>query len=75
MKTYKDTNNNLWAYEDDGSQDSIIPSDFVLITNAEAESIRLVQQELLPKIAQPTAQELQAQLLSIQEQLNKIINA
>jgi len=41
MKTYKDLNNNLWAYEEDGSQDSIIPSDYVLITDAEADAIRL----------------------------------
>lgn len=41
MKTYKDLNNNLFAYEEDGSQDSIIPSDYVLITDAEADAIRL----------------------------------
>ena len=75
MKTYKDLNGNLWAYEEDGSQDSIIPTDFVLITEAEAESIRLAKQELLPEIILPTIQELQAQLLVIQEQLTKMINA
>ena len=43
MKTYKDLNNNLWAYEEDGSQDNIIPSDYILITEAEAEVIRISQ--------------------------------
>ncbi len=75
MKTYKDLNNNLFAYEEDGSQDYLIPTDFVLITESEAESIRLAKQELLPKVISPTIQELQAQLLVIQEQITKMINA
>jgi len=41
MKTYKDLSGNLWAYEEDGSQDDIIPFNYVLITNEEAEAIRL----------------------------------
>ena len=40
MKTYKDQNNNLWAYEEDGSQDHLIPVNFVAITDAEAETLR-----------------------------------
>jgi hypothetical protein len=40
MKTYKDLNHNLWAYPLDGSQDHLIPSDFILITEEEAEVIR-----------------------------------
>ena len=40
MKHYKDSQNNLYAYELDGSQDHLIPSDFVPITDAEAEVIR-----------------------------------
>jgi len=40
MKTYKDKNNNLYAYEDDGSQDHIIPSDYIRITDEEADQLR-----------------------------------
>ena len=42
MKIYKDQNNNLWAYEEDGSQDHLIPVDFVAINNKEAEALRPV---------------------------------
>jgi len=42
MKIYKDQNNNLWAYEKDGSQDHLIPVDFVQITAEEAEALRSV---------------------------------
>jgi hypothetical protein len=47
MKIYKDLNNNLYAYESDGSQDSIIPSDYILITDEEADAIR--QASILPQ--------------------------
>ena len=49
MKIYKDLNNNLYAYESDGSQDSIIPSDYILITDEEADAIR--QASILPQTA------------------------
>lgn len=39
MKYYKDTNNKVFAYEADGSQDEIVPSDQVPITEAEALAI------------------------------------
>lgn len=71
MKTYKDTNNNLWAYELDGSQDHLIPSDFIQITDEEAESIRL-SQIYEPVIIPPTSQELMSQLLVIQEQIKAL---
>jgi photosystem II stability/assembly factor-like uncharacterized protein len=38
MKLYKDNNNNVFAYEDDGSQDYLI-GDKVKITEEEASSI------------------------------------
>ena len=41
MKHYKDPNTNeLYAYEADGSQDHIIPEDYVAITDAEADQLR-----------------------------------
>ena len=41
MKHYTDSKNEIWAYEDDGSQDHLIPDDFTLITNDEADALRL----------------------------------
>jgi hypothetical protein len=35
MKYYKNLNNQVFAYEADGSQDSIIPSEFIAITEQE----------------------------------------
>ena len=41
MKHYKDPNTNLlYAYNDDGSDDNIIPSHFVFITEEEAVQLR-----------------------------------
>ena len=42
MKHYKDKNNNVYAYEPDGSQDHLIPKDFVAITDAEAKVLTTV---------------------------------
>ena len=41
MKHYKDSNNEIWAYEEDGSQDHLIPSGFTGITDNEADALRL----------------------------------
>jgi len=49
MKHYRDSQNTLYAYELDGSQDHLIPSDFVLITDAEAEVIR--EEQRLARVA------------------------
>ncbi len=52
MKHYKDPNTSaLYAYEEDGSQDDIIPAHLVSITSAEADAIRAA---LVP---QPTVQD------------------
>jgi len=40
MKTYLSPDNKLYAYEEDGSQDHLIPSDFARITEADAQRIR-----------------------------------
>lgn len=40
MKTYLSPDNKLYAYELDGSQDHLIPSNYKLITEVEAQSIR-----------------------------------
>ena len=53
MKLYKNSDNEIYAYESDGSQDAYIPKDFIAITDAEAESMRPVPPE-------PTYKELRA---------------
>ncbi len=39
MKYYKSPTNKIFAYEADGSQDSLIPSNYVQVTQTEAEAI------------------------------------
>jgi hypothetical protein len=72
MKIYKDTFNKLWGYEIDGSQDHLIPDDFIQITDAEAEEIRLSQTDIQEDIVPPTASELMAQLQAIQLQIEAL---
>jgi len=68
MKTYKDLNNGLWAYELDGSQDHLIPANFTLITEEEADAIRAKKQaeyeaaNPVPVLVPPTKNELLAEL-------------
>lgn len=40
MKYYRSPNSEIYAYEADGSQDHIIPEDYVAITDAEADQLR-----------------------------------
>jgi len=40
MKTYLSPDNKLYAYEEDGSQDHLIPNNFTFITEEEAQRIR-----------------------------------
>ena len=68
MKTYKDLNNELYSYELDGSQDYLIPSEFILITDDEANVIRAKKQaqfEALNPIVAPTKNELLAELKAL----------
>lgn len=75
MKHYKSPDNRVYAYEADGSQDSIIPEDFVRVTDEEAV---VLNQQYLASISveiptpQPTKEELMAKLLEIQAQLEKM---
>jgi hypothetical protein len=72
MKHYKSPNNTIYAYELDGSQDHLIPADFVAISNEEADAIR---KEIQDKIyqewlaAQPTKEE---QIAKLQEQIDEL---
>ena len=72
MKHYKSPTNAIYAYEIDGSQDHLIPSDFVSITDEEAKIIIEAQaqaqyQEWLA--AQPTKEE---QIAKLQEQIDAL---
>ena len=40
MKHYKNNNNQIYAYEEDGSQDHLIPDSFVSITDEEVAVLR-----------------------------------
>ena len=72
MKIYKDLNNNLWAYEEDGSQDNIIPSDYILITEAEAEVIRISQIPKSIDITPPTIADLMLELQALTAKINAL---
>ena len=39
MKLFKTPTNQIYAYEEDGSQDHLIPADFVSVTQQEADDI------------------------------------
>jgi hypothetical protein len=68
MKHYKASNNEIYAYELDGSQDHLIPADFVAITDEELNSIREAQYaEWLA--AQPTKEE---QIAKLQAQIDAL---
>lgn len=65
MKIYKDTFNKLWGYELDGSQDYLIPNDFIQITDDEAEEIR--QHDLVPLPELTPQEKLENAGLSVDE--------
>lgn len=72
MKLYKSPDGNVYAYEIDGSQDHLISSDFVAITEEEANVIRNAQQEKAWKewlAAQPTKEE---QIAELQTQIDAL---
>jgi hypothetical protein len=70
MKHYKSLKDEIYAYEIDGSQDHLIPVDFVLLTDEELNSIRQAQHAAW-LAAQPTKEEQIAQLQAQIDALNK----
>ena len=40
MKHYKNSLNEIFAYEADGSQDHVIPKEYIAVTDAEADQLR-----------------------------------
>lgn len=57
MKHYKDSDNNVYAYEADGSQDAFILDGLTAITDEEADSLRAKPAEPVPPAAQIDALE------------------
>lgn len=45
MKLYKSPNNEVFAYEEDGSQDHLIPGEYIAITEEEAEQINKAKEQ------------------------------
>lgn len=45
MKHYKSPTNEIFAYELDGSQDHLIPSDYVLMTEEETNTLRTSKEQ------------------------------
>lgn len=76
MKYYKNEENKVFAYELDGSQDGIIPENYIKITDEEAERLSreftIADIGVLEPIATPTKEELMAKLLQIQQQLESL---
>ena len=73
MKLYKSPENDVWAYELDGSQDHLISEDFISITQEEADKLNQIKIDaLLADIPKPTKEELHQQLLMIQAQLDEL---
>jgi hypothetical protein len=72
MKLYKTPTGDVYAYEEDGSQDYLIPDNFVAITNEEAEVILEAQAQVQYAewlAIQPTKEE---QIAKLQEQINRL---
>ena len=74
MKLFKSSTNDVWAYEEDGSQDHLIPEDFIAIDQAEADELN--HQKMIVELGEPvpplTKEDLMAKLLEIQSQLENL---
>jgi hypothetical protein len=46
MKYYKNSTNNIFAYEADGSQDHVIPTEYVSITKQQADELIAINDQL-----------------------------
>jgi hypothetical protein len=74
MKLFKDDNNQIFAYEKDGSQDHLISENLILITQSEADLIIAENQEKeFSKLSYKTKRELEYP--SITDQLDALFHA
>tara|TARA_X000000950_G_C13919966_1_gene662888 strand:+ start:914 stop:1180 length:267 start_codon:yes stop_codon:yes gene_type:complete len=69
MKHYKDSNNKIFAYESDGSQDHCISKDLISITEKEAKEIINARYVLTYK------EKRSAEYPTIEDQLDKIYHS
>jgi len=69
MKLYKSPSNEIYAYELDGSQDHLIPNDFVALTQTEIEA----REALFAEEKAKAQAEIQAQALARQSALAKLM--
>jgi len=72
MKYYKDKNNKIYAYEDDGSQDNFIKPDLVSISKEKVDEILLEKKQTYIPPYEPTKEELLAQLESLAAKINSL---
>jgi hypothetical protein len=72
MKNYLSPDNLVYAYELDGSQDHLIPVEFVAISDEEAKAILKIKQEKLNEewlAKQPTKEQ---QIAELQKQIDAL---
>jgi len=77
MKIYKNTINELWAFEEDDSQNHLIPDDFILITEEEATAIRaekIAEYNRLNPVVKPTKEQLLAELQKLTAKIEALGN-
>lgn len=75
MKHFKDKNNQVWAFEADGSQDEFIPADLIPIDQDEADEIVRLAKEAFDnemRKSAPTKESLLAQMAKIQKQIEAL---
>jgi hypothetical protein len=72
MKLYKSPDNNVYAFEEDGSQDHLILKNFVSITELEADVIRLeIQRKTFDALPYDVKREMEYP--SLKEQTNALL--
>ena len=79
MKHYKNSDNEVYAYESDGSQDHLIPDNYIAITDEEADAIRIyvktyvdLREEEYPSIQECVHAILDDDLTALQEKRQAI---
>lgn len=72
MKYFKDSNQNIYAYEADGSQDHLISADYFSITKEEADEIIKLKQEQQIKEATAKLPTKEEQIAALQAQIDAL---
>jgi hypothetical protein len=72
MKNYKSPDNKIFAYELDGSQNHLIPDDFIAITDEEAKVILEAQAKAEYEKIVATLPNKEDQIAQLQKQINDL---